>query len=200
MAKQLIAAGEQVPAAQLIIQAHEAAKQEHREAEMKLDAHKERVTTMNKLHHESSTEKEMIANELGNVNRMHEDVGKPAVAVARLPCRLRQLDASMNGLPLLPPLPPPPPPPLPPPPPPPPPPAQPNVNKKEEGTPMAEHAGQWLYEKGMVYWDGLNLKIKDQNRGQLMVEASASSGFPLVEADCHYLGWNGTEKDFNKAV
>jgi hypothetical protein len=59
MAKQLIAAGEQVPAAQLIIQAHEAAKQEHREAEMKLDAHKERVTTMNKLHHESSTEKEM---------------------------------------------------------------------------------------------------------------------------------------------
>ena len=46
MAKQLIAAGEQVPAAQLIIQAHEAAKQEHREAEMKLDAHKERVTTI----------------------------------------------------------------------------------------------------------------------------------------------------------
>ena len=64
---------------------------------------------------------------------------------------------------------------------------------------MAEHAGQWLYEERMAYWDGLNLKIKDQNRGQLMVEASASSGFPLVEADCHYLGWNGTEKDFNKA-
>ena len=75
MAKKVIVAGEQVPAAQLIIQAHEAAKQEHREAEMKLDAHKERVTTMNKLHRELSNEKEMIANELGNANRMHEDVG-----------------------------------------------------------------------------------------------------------------------------
>ena len=65
---------------------------------------------------------------------------------------------------------------------------------------MAEHAGQWLYEEGMAYWDGLNFKIKDQNRGQLMVEASASSGFPLAVADCHYLGWNGTEKDFNCQV
>ena len=64
---------------------------------------------------------------------------------------------------------------------------------------MAEHAGQWLYEEGMAYWGGLNFKIKDHNHGQLMVEASASSGFPLVEAYCHYLGWNGTEKDFNKA-
>ena len=44
MAKKVIVAGEQVPAAQLIIQVHEAAKQEHSAAHMKLDAHKERVT------------------------------------------------------------------------------------------------------------------------------------------------------------
>ena len=45
-------------------------------------------------------------------------------------------------------------------PPPPPPPAQPNVNQKKEGTSMAEHAGQWLYEERMAYWDGLRLENK----------------------------------------
>jgi TPR repeat protein len=31
-----------------------------------------------------------------------------------------------------------------------------------------------------------------------MVEASASSGFPLAVAECHYSGWNGMEKDQKK--
>ena len=35
--------------------------------------------------------------------------------------------------------------------------------------------------------------------GQLMVEASASSGFPLAVAYCHYLVWNGMEEDEKKA-
>ena len=65
---------------------------------------------------------------------------------------------------------------------------------------MAEHAGQWLYEEGMAYWGGLNFKKEDEKRGRSMLEASASSGFPLAVADCHYLGWNGTEKDFNMFV
>ena len=32
-----------------------------------------------------------------------------------------------------------------------------------------------------------------------MIEASASSGFPMAVAHCHYKGWNGTEKDEKKA-
>ena len=65
---------------------------------------------------------------------------------------------------------------------------------------MAEHAGQWLYEEGMAIWGGLNFKKEDEKRGRSMLEASASSGFPLAVADCHYWGWNGTEKDFNMFV
>jgi len=64
---------------------------------------------------------------------------------------------------------------------------------------MAEHAGQWLYEEGMAYFYGSNFKKLDQKRGQLMIEASASSGFPLAVADCHYVGWNGLEQDQKKA-
>jgi len=153
---------------------------------MKLDAHKERVTTMNKLHRELSNEKEMIANELGNVNRMHEDVGassssssssvlSSSVGSKRERASYSPSSSSSSS-------------------------SRTAKRQKKEGTPMAEHAGQWLYEEGMAYWDGLNFKIKDQNRGQLMIEASASSGFPLAVADCHYLGWNGTEKDFNCQV
>jgi TPR repeat protein len=64
---------------------------------------------------------------------------------------------------------------------------------------MAEHAGQWLYEEGYAYWYGSNFKKIDKTRGQSMVEASASSGFPMAVADCHYMGWNGLEQDFKKA-
>jgi TPR repeat protein len=64
---------------------------------------------------------------------------------------------------------------------------------------MAEHAGQWLYEEGMAYWLGLNFKKFDRKRGRLMVEASASSGFPLAVAECHCWGWNGMERDWKKA-
>jgi hypothetical protein len=64
---------------------------------------------------------------------------------------------------------------------------------------MAEHAGQWLYEEGMAYWDGSNFKKKDEKRGQSMVEASASSGFPMAVAFCQYLSWNGMNQDRKKA-
>ena len=64
---------------------------------------------------------------------------------------------------------------------------------------MAEHAGQWLFEEGMAYLLGSNFKKKDQKRGQSMIEASASSGFPMAVAKCHYQGWNGMEEDFTKA-
>jgi TPR repeat protein len=64
---------------------------------------------------------------------------------------------------------------------------------------MAEHAGQWLYEEGMAYYYGLNFKKLDTKCGRSMIEASASSGFPMAVAACHYAGWNGMEQDFKKA-
>ena len=64
---------------------------------------------------------------------------------------------------------------------------------------MAEHAGQWLYEEGVAYWNSLNFKKSDDKRGQLLIEASASSGYPMAVAYCHFWGWNGMEQDFETA-
>ena len=63
-----------------------------------------------------------------------------------------------------------------------------------------KHPGLWLYEEGMAHWDGYDFKIRNQERGQIMIEASASSGCPIAVAYCHYRGWNGLERDFEKAV
>ena len=62
------------------------------------------------------------------------------------------------------------------------------------------HSGQWLFEEGTEYWVGMNFKKQDKTRGRLMVEASASSGFPMAVADCHLMGWNGMEEDPRKTV
>ena len=64
---------------------------------------------------------------------------------------------------------------------------------------MEMHPGQWLYEEGRAYWCGSDFKKIDLERGQLMIEASASSGFPLAVAYCHYRGWNGLKEDEKKA-
>ena len=64
---------------------------------------------------------------------------------------------------------------------------------------MVEHAGQWLFEEGMTYWHGSNFKKKDMKRGRLMIEAAASSGFPMALAFCRYLGWIGMVQDFKNA-
>ena len=64
---------------------------------------------------------------------------------------------------------------------------------------MAEHAGQWLYEEGCAYCYGSNFKKTNMKRGRPMIEASASSGFPMAVAECHNGGWNGLEKDQKKA-
>jgi len=60
---------------------------------------------------------------------------------------------------------------------------------------MAEHPGQWLFEEGMAYYHGFDFKKKDLKRGRLMIEASASSGFPMAMAECHCWGWNGMENE-----
>jgi TPR repeat protein len=64
---------------------------------------------------------------------------------------------------------------------------------------MVEHMGQWLYEEGMAYIDGFNFKKKDKKCGRFMLEASASSGFPMAVAECNFKGWNGMEQDMKKA-
>ena len=61
------------------------------------------------------------------------------------------------------------------------------------------HPGQWLYEEGMAYRQGLDFKTIDKERGRLMIEASASSGFRMAVAYCHYAGWNGLKQDLKKA-
>ena len=61
------------------------------------------------------------------------------------------------------------------------------------------HPGQWLYEEGMATWHGLDFKEIDTERGQLMIEASASAGFPMAVAHCHFFGWNGLKEDQKKA-
>ena len=51
----------------------------------------------------------------------------------------------------------------------------------------------------MAYWCGSDFKKMDQERGRMMMEASASSGCPMAVAYCHYQGWNGLEEDEEKA-
>ena len=64
---------------------------------------------------------------------------------------------------------------------------------------MINHPGQWLFEEGLAYWYGSDFKIEDDKRGQLMIEASASAGFPMAVAYCHWQGWNGLNEDNKKA-
>ena len=63
----------------------------------------------------------------------------------------------------------------------------------------AEHPGQWLYEEGMASFYGSDFKKQDSERGQMMIEVSASSGFPMAKAYCQFYGWNGLEEDKKKA-
>ena len=71
--------------------------------------------------------------------------------------------------------------------------------KKEKDGVMEMHPGQWLYEEGMAYLWGLDFKKINPERGQLMIEVSASSGFPMAVACCHLNGWNGLKWDRKKA-
>jgi hypothetical protein len=56
-----------------------------------------------------------------------------------------------------------------------------------------------LFEEGLALYWGLDFKKMDMKRGQLVIEASASAGFPMAVAYCHLTGWNGMKKDQKKA-
>ena len=64
---------------------------------------------------------------------------------------------------------------------------------------MINHPGQWLYEEGRAYRFGSDFKKKDKKRGRLMIRISASAGFSMALAYCHYQGWNGLKMDDKKA-
>ena len=72
-------------------------------------------------------------------------------------------------------------------------------SKKEKDGVMEMHPGQWLYEEGLTCMWGMDFKNIDIVRGVLMTEASASLGFPMAVAECHFQGWNGFEDDEKKA-
>ena len=70
------------------------------------------------------------------------------------------------------------------------------MNKKNK---MINHPGQWLFEEGQAYLYGSDFKKRDDKRGQLMIEASASAGFTMAVAYCRLCGWNGLKRDYKKA-
>jgi len=55
-----------------------------------------------------------------------------------------------------------------------------------------------LYVEGREWYYGTNFKY-DGIRGQVMIEAAATSGVAFAEAECIYMGWGGREEDVNKA-
>ena len=73
------------------------------------------------------------------------------------------------------------------------------IPRRQAQAPIVLPKPSELFEEGMAYFVGVNFKEKDLKRGQLMIEASASSGFPMAVAFCHCAGWNGMEKDLKKA-
>lgn len=62
-----------------------------------------------------------------------------------------------------------------------------------------KHAGQWLFEEGHACKFDTSRAKKNAMRGRLMIEASATSGFSMALAYCHYYGWNSLEKNTSLA-
>ena len=193
LAKRVTAAGKNVVALekQLVVEKKliEDTKEEHSKAQTKLDEYNESVTTMNKVHRELSNEKEMIANELGNINSMHEDAearssssssASPSSSVGSKRGRSSSSSSTSSSSSSSS--------------------SRTSKRQKKDDSTMAEHAGRWLYEEGCAYFFGSNFNKIDQKRGRSMIEASASSGFPMAVAECHYAGWNGMEEDDKKTL
>ena len=62
-----------------------------------------------------------------------------------------------------------------------------------------KHAGQWLFEEGHACKFDTDRAKKNAMRGRLMIEASATSGFSMALAYCHYYGWNSLEQNTSLA-
>ena len=149
------------------MQTYNKAKDAHEEAQRKLDAYNGSVTTMKTTLSELFNEKESIANELARVHASTKE--EEHTSATFLASETKQGPSSSSSA------------------------SSPSPSSSSSLSWV--HSIQWLFDEGMDYFCGLNFKKKDQKRGQSMVEASASSGFPMSVAFCHYMGWNGMEQD-----
>jgi TPR repeat protein len=66
-------------------------------------------------------------------------------------------------------------------------------------TRKSERSRQLLFEEGCAYFWALDFKLRDIGRGVSMIQESASAGFPMALAVCHFYGWNGFKRDLNMA-
>jgi hypothetical protein len=194
--KKVVAAKKHVPIAQerlraaqrnliRINQAVEDAEEEHEEAEEKLVKESARMVGVNKLSSEYLNERENIERQLNSVYSMEVIDSGPgsssSSSSSSLPAgskRGRSSSSSSSSSSTTR--------------------GSKRAKKKKDGE-MEMHPGQWLYKEGRAYCCGTDFKKIDQKRGQLMVKASASSGFPMAVAYCHYKGWNGLKNDKKKA-
>jgi TPR repeat protein len=56
-----------------------------------------------------------------------------------------------------------------------------------------------FYTEGLEWYFGSNVRVKDERRGQLLIEAAAEQGDACAEADCIYRGWGGRFEDDEEA-
>jgi len=56
-----------------------------------------------------------------------------------------------------------------------------------------------LHIEGLEWYFGNNLRVKDERRGRLLIEAAAEQGDACAEADCIYRGWGGRDEDKEEA-
>ena len=166
-----------------INQAVKDTKKENKTAEKKLEKHNKRSIDLNKLCSEYSNERENIERQLDSVNAMEDLDGSSSSSSSSSSLSVgskrghsssssSSSSSSTRGS---------------------------KRAKKEKDGEMEMHPGQWLFEEGQACFYGMDFKKEDEKRGQLMMEASASSGFPMAVAYCHLCSWNGLKRDQKKA-
>ena len=69
-------------------------------------------------------------------------------------------------------------------------PAWPAKCPKLEGVP-----GKLEYEEGMTHFIGLNFKYINEFQGRQMIEKSALKKFPMAQAQCLLMGWDGKKEN-----
>jgi len=185
------AAETQAAAARLVINTYNDAKQAHNAAQAMFDNNKESIRILKNIQTELFNDKAMIANELENISDSSGGSGGSGGSLLRPPSPPPPSSSSSSSsgskrgrsssFPS--------------------PPTGTSSSKrhKNDGAAKADHAGQWLFEEGICHYWGSKFKKRNQRRGQLMMEASATCGCPMAVAYCLHWGWNGAVKDYKTA-
>ena len=74
------------------------------------------------------------------------------------------------------------------------------AEEEEEEEEQEKHPGQWLFEEGTAHSFGTVLKKTNMERGQIMIEASASSGWPMARGKLSLLGLEWFEARFQERI